>query len=332
MRAWVVSEPGGPSALELRTVPDPDPVAGSVLIDIKAFGLNRAEAVTRAGGSGDAVPFPRVIGIECVGEVLDGGGTNLVAGQRVAAAMGGMGRAYDGSYAERTLVPRSNVFPLDTGLGWATLSALPETFFTAWGCVRSARADRGDGEPPARVVMRPGASALGLAVAQIVVADGGEVIGVTRSEGKRATLLERGMTDVLVGSGPVADIVRERWPDGATAVIDTVASDDSLADDEAMLASGGRICIAGSLAESYGTAAVGTVADVVRRDHVGFYSSETLDTTADTPTLQATVDRVADGTYRAGIDRVIGFDDLVGAHEEMEANAFAGKVVVDLSG
>ncbi len=104
MRAWVIDSPGGPEVLRLRQVPDPEPVEGSVRIDVEAFGLNRAEAVTRAGGSDEAVRFPRVIGVECVGRVAEAPGTDLVAGQTVAAAMGGMGRAYDGSYAEH--VPR----------------------------------------------------------------------------------------------------------------------------------------------------------------------------------------------------------------------------------
>ncbi len=338
MRAWVVHEAGGPDALDLTEVPDPEPRDGWVSIDIRAFGLNRAEAVTRAGGSGDAVPFPRIIGIECVGVVTDGGGTDLVAGQRVAAAMGGMGRSHDGSYAEKTLLPRSNVFPIETDLDWATFGAIPETFLTAWGCIRVAGgmtgAERQAGERPdaARILMRPGASALGLAVAQIVTNAGGEVVGVTRSEHKRPALLDGGFTDVLVTSEPVADEVRRRWPDGATGAIDTVASDDSLADDRAALAAGGRICLAGSLAESYGTAAVGSVPGAFQRDDVDFFSSETLDAAIETPILQTIVDRVGDGTYAAGIDRVIPFDELVEAHEGMEANAFAGKVVVDLSG
>lgn len=80
MRAYVAASAGGPDVLELREVPDPAPRHGWVVIDIRAFGLNRAEAVSRAGGSGDAVALPRVIGIERVGTVADGGGTDLKPG------------------------------------------------------------------------------------------------------------------------------------------------------------------------------------------------------------------------------------------------------------
>ena len=199
MRAYVVHQPGGPEALELEEVSDPVPRAGWVLIDVRAIGLNRAEAILRSGGFGDSVNFPRITGIECVGIVAHGGGTDLQPGETVAAVMGGMGIAFDGSYAEQVLMPRSNVFPLTTDLGWAELAAIPETFLTAFGCLEMVEAF----DVPARVLMRPGPSALGLAVAQIVTELGGEVVGVTPSASKRKALLAGGMTHVLVADGPL---------------------------------------------------------------------------------------------------------------------------------
>ena len=73
MRAWQIKSYGGPEVFELNEIPDPQPKEGWVLIDIKAFGLNRSELYTRQGHSGDAVTLPRVLGIECVGVVVDGG-------------------------------------------------------------------------------------------------------------------------------------------------------------------------------------------------------------------------------------------------------------------
>ncbi len=351
MRAYVVHEAGGPEALVAEDRPEPTPRPGWVTIAVEAFGLNRAEAITRAGGSGDAVPFPRIIGIEAVGEVVDGGGTDLTPGTTVAAAMGGLGRSHDGSYAEVTQARREFVFPFTRPVGpdgeplpWATVGAVPETFFTALGCLRTAGVLDGDrpdtivaADPatPPRVVMRPGASALGLAVAQIVADLGGETIGVTRSERKADVLRSRGMTDVIVTPpGEPAEIaprILERWADGATAVVDTIASDESMTDDLALLAEGGRITIAGSLADSYATGSVGSVADLMGRPDIAFYASEDIHTDVETALLDEVLARVAAGRYAAGIDTVIGFDDLVEAHRAMEANAHAGKVVVDLS-
>lgn len=351
MRAYVVHEAGGPDALIAEDRPEPTPRPGWVTIAVKAFGLNRAEAVTRAGGSGDAVPFPRVIGIEAVGEVVDGGGTDLATGTTVAAAMGGLGRQHDGSYAEVTQARREFVFPFErpdgpdgSPLPWATIGALPETFFTAIGSLRVAgvldpsRPDAivaADPTTPPRVVMRPGASALGLAVAQVVADLGGETIGVTRSEAKADVLRSRGMSDVVVTPRgtpvEIAPTIRERWPAGATAVVDTVASDRSLADDLDMLADGGRITIAGSLAASYDTDRADRVGELMARPDVAFYASEDIHTDIETAVLREVLAGVATGRFAPGIDAVIGFDELVDAHRSMEANAYAGKVVVDLS-
>ena len=77
------------------------------------------------GGSGPLVPFPRVIGIECVGEILECPGGELPVGQKVCAAMGEMGRQYDGSYAEMTVVPLTNIFPVETDLPWDEFAAGP---------------------------------------------------------------------------------------------------------------------------------------------------------------------------------------------------------------
>ncbi|MEO0492340.1 MAG: zinc-binding dehydrogenase [Actinomycetota bacterium] len=347
MRAHVVHEAGGPNALVAQELPEPEPREGWVTIAVKAFGLNRAEAITRAGGSGDAVPFPRVIGIEAVGVVVDGGGTDLEPGTPVATAMGGLGRQHDGSYAEMTQAKRSFVFSITipsradgTPLSWAEVGAIPETYLTALGCLRTAgvldperpsEIVAANSAVPPRVVMRPGASALGLAVAQIVAGLGGETIGVTRSPAKADLLRERGMTDVIISGGDIADVIRERWPDGATAVVDTIASTASMHDDLAMLTDGGRITIAGSLADSYETGEVDGVGALMERVDIAFYASESIDTEVETPLLQAVLDGVAAGRFATGIDTVIGFDDLIAAHEGMEANRYAGKVVVDLT-
>ena len=99
---------GGPEVLKLETRPIPTPARGQVLIQVKAFGLNRSELFTRQGHS-PGVPFPRVLGIEAVGLVESAPGNEFEKGTAVATAMGGMGRQYDGGYAEYTCVPATQV-------------------------------------------------------------------------------------------------------------------------------------------------------------------------------------------------------------------------------
>jgi len=131
MKAVVIRAAGGPDVLKIESLPIPTPQNGEVLIRVKAFGLNRSELFTRQGHSPN-VKFPRVLGIEAVGIVESAPGTKFHKGDIVATAMGGMGRQFDGGYAEFTCVPARQVQVLQTELPWETLGAIPEMLQTAW--------------------------------------------------------------------------------------------------------------------------------------------------------------------------------------------------------
>lgn len=131
MKAAVVYAPGDSSVFKVEQQPIPSPKPGWVLIRVKAFGLNRSELFTRQGHSGNAVSFPRILGIEAAGVVADCPGNEFGKGDIVATAMGGMGRQFDGGYAEFTCVPVRNVQVLKTELTWELLGAVPEMLQTA---------------------------------------------------------------------------------------------------------------------------------------------------------------------------------------------------------
>jgi NADPH:quinone reductase len=125
MRAIVLDAPGPADALTIRTIPVPTPQPGWVLIRVKAFGLNRSELHTRLGLA-SGVTFPRVLGIEATGIAAEAPGREFEVGQQVVAMMGGMGRTYDGGYAEYTCVPASQVIAFRSDLDWSVLGAVPE--------------------------------------------------------------------------------------------------------------------------------------------------------------------------------------------------------------
>ena len=114
MRAIVLEHAGPPEVLEIRSIPRPEPHPGWVLIQVKAFGLNRSELFTRQGYS-PGVIFPRVLGIECVGVVQAAPGTSLQVGQTVAAVMGAQAlqQLVDGVAAGRYQLSLDKVFPFE---------------------------------------------------------------------------------------------------------------------------------------------------------------------------------------------------------------------------
>ena len=113
MRAIVLTEPVDADQLTVSEVPVPEERPGWVRIRIKAFGVNELEVTSRKGESSPDFTFPRILGIEGVG-IIDAApaGSGLRPGQKVATMMGGMGRAFDGSYADYTLVPGRPGHPL----------------------------------------------------------------------------------------------------------------------------------------------------------------------------------------------------------------------------
>ncbi|WP_426172799.1 alcohol dehydrogenase catalytic domain-containing protein [Massilia sp. TWR1-2-2] len=145
MKAAVLHASGGPEALTIEDRPVPVPQPGELLIRVAAFGLNRSELLTRQGHSPN-IRFPRILGIEAVGTVAAAPGGALARGQKVATVMGGMGRVFDGSYAQYTCVPAHQVRSVRTDLPWEKLGALPEMLQTAWGALlRGLRLQRGSG-------------------------------------------------------------------------------------------------------------------------------------------------------------------------------------------
>src|SRR2546421_7251120 len=207
MRAIVLDAPGPPSALTIRQLPVPTPAAGWVLIEVKAFGLNRSELHTRQGLA-SGVSFPRVLGIEAAGVVAQCPGGEFPVGQQVVTMMGGMGRTFDGGYAEYTCVPARQVIPFASSLAWSTLGAVPEMLQTAYGSLTVGL----DAQAGQSILIRGGTSSVGMAAAVLAKQQNMTVLSTTRSANKTAALTEIGADHLLIDAGNVARPGRDILP------------------------------------------------------------------------------------------------------------------------
>src|SRR5215467_11538841 len=213
MRAIILNQSGGYDSLVIENLPDPEPKAGEVLIEVKAFGINHAETHMRKGEWAEAA---KVSGIECVGLVKACPGGEFNAGQKVAAFMGGMGRTINGSYAEYTSVPVSNVVAIESELSWAELAAIPESYATAWTCLhRNLELKSGQ-----TLVLRGATSALGQAALNIAAHAGVHVIATTRNPDRIPKLMGLGAQKVELERPDLSRHIEKR----ADAVLDLVGN------------------------------------------------------------------------------------------------------------
>jgi NADPH:quinone reductase-like Zn-dependent oxidoreductase len=219
MRAVVLDAPGPPEALQIRELAIPEPQPGRVLIEVKAFGLNRSELHTRLGLA-EGVTFPRVLGIEAVGIVVDAPGGEFEPGQQVAALMGGMGRAYDGGYAQYTCVPATQVVPFSSSLEWAVLGAVPEMLQTAYGSLTVGL----DATPGQSLLIRGGTSSVGMATAILAKDRGLTVLSTTRRADRVAALSAIGVDHPIVDDGAIASTVRRVIPGGVDVALELVGT------------------------------------------------------------------------------------------------------------
>lgn len=322
MKAIVVEQGGSPDVLHIRQTPRPEPDTGWVLVRIRAFGLNRSEMFTRQGLSPD-VKFPRILGIEAVGEVERDPSGRYQAGQKVAAVMGGMGRQYDGGYAEYAILPLERLMPLQTTLSWEILGAIPEMFLTVWSSLTESL----DIQAGQSLLVRGGTSSIGLTSVSIAKNAGLTVLATTRSVQKQQALHEVGADHILLDNGKIAEQVRAIFPKGVDRVQELVGT-QTLLDSLQATAPKGIVCMTGMLGNAWSLLNFEPMMAIPSSVKLTTYQSEMLDISTAGSALQEYVTGVERGTYTVRIGRVFTFDEIVEAHRYMEANAATGKLVV----
>src|SRR5260221_9187926 len=321
MRAIVIEKFGGPDSLVYKDLPEPEPLTGHVVIEVKAFGINHAEMHMRRGEWAEAA---EVSGIECVGIVKSSPGGEFPVGAKVAALMGGLGRTINGSYPEYTRAPVSNVALIESDLPWAELAAIPETYATAWTCLfRNLEIQKGQ-----LFLIRGATSSFGLAAVSMAVNAGARVIATTRSKERFAKLEAIGVERCEIeGPNMLARLPETKKLD---AVLDLVGN-SIIVDSLNLLRRGGRACLAGWLGGLDPIHDFNPLLQMASGVYLTFFGSFVFGTPgfplSDVP-LQAIGADIAAGRLDIKPVRVFRFDEIHEAHRVMEANEARGKMVV----
>ena len=319
MKAVVLEKTCKAEEMIIKDMPIPEVKPGWVLVKVKAFGINRSEVILRSyEADAPYIKLPRVPGIECVGEIVDPFDSNFKTGERVVALMGGMGRSFDGSYAEYALLPVSHVFSANTELDWTEMAAIPETFFTAYGslydCLQIQSADI--------VLIHAATSALGFAGIQLAKSIGCTVIGTTRKEERLEFLKEIGADFAMLDDGTLSKQVMKAFPSGITKILELVG-EASIEETSKLLKKHGIICSTGQLG---GSSMQGF--DVIKSIPNGVYLSSFYSNYPTQEIIDEIFNHIKQYNLKPHISKVFTLDEIAKAHILMEENKANGKIVI----
>ena len=314
MKAVKIYQAGGPEQLIYQDVPMPDIKDGWSLVKIKGFGINHSEIFTREGKS-PSVHFPRILGIECVGEVAQSSTPALVVGQKVVSIMGEMGRAFDGSYAEYVLLPNEQIYPVHTDLDWTTLAAIPETYYTAFGSLQQLRI-----APQDRVLVRSAGSGVGVAFAQLLKAQFPHIVlhGSTRNPAKATRLQAVGFDEVITEAD--GKLQTDQRYDKILELVGPATLRDSFSH----INEHGIVCNTGQLGNIWCVNDFDPIIELKNNSYLtAFYSGNVSQAK-----LDAMFDYIRQLNVKILIERVFTLEQVPEAHRFLQSADGFGKVVV----
>jgi len=176
MRAVEITQAGGPEVLQVAERARPTPGHGQVVIKVAYAGVNRPDALQRAGLYAPPPTASDLPGLEASGEVVSVGEgvAGLSVGDLVCALLPG------GGYAEYVATPAAHCLPLPESMGLKEAACLPETFFTVWSNVFM----RGGLKAGERILVHGGSSGIGTTAIQLARAFGARVFATAGSDDK----------------------------------------------------------------------------------------------------------------------------------------------------
>ena len=320
MKAIEIAQAGGPEVLTLADVPTPEPAHGQVRIKVAYAGVNRPDALQRAGlynPPKGASPLP---GLEASGTIsaVGAGVTDWVIGDQVCALLPG------GGYAQEVVAPAAHCLPIPNGLSLKQAACLPETFFTVWSNVFM----RGGLKAGERFLVHGGSSGIGTTAIQLASAFGARVFTTAGADEKCTACLALG-AEIAVNYRNEDFVEMMKAHGGAHLILDMVGGDylprnvRALADDGRLVQIAflqgpkvelnfaqmmmRRLTITGSTLRPQSDLAKAEIAQQLRR-HVW-------------PLLEA-------GKVTPVMDQEFLLGDAAAAHSRMESSAHIGKIVL----
>lgn len=320
MRVIEISRPGGPEVLTPATRPIPEPKAGEVLLRVAYAGVNRPDALQRAGAYDPPPGASDLPGLEAAGEIaaIGPGVSDWSVGDRVCALLPG------GGYAEHVVTPAAHCLPVPKGLDLKQAACLPETFFTVWTNVFLRGGLRG-GE---RFLVHGGSSGIGTTAIQLARAFGARVFTTAGSDAKCEACLALGAERAI--NHRTDDFVEVlRAAGGADLILDMVGG-DYLPRNVAALANDGRLV---QIAFLQGPQVELNFAEVMMRRLT--ITGSTL--RPQSPLAKARIARdlrarvwplIEAGQVAPIMDSEFPLDEAAAAHARLETSGHIGKIVL----
>lgn len=326
MKAVLLERTCKAGELKVSEVPIPEVKPDWVLVKVIGFGINRAEIVLRDyEADEDYIDLPVIPGIECVGEVIDPSNTQFMKGDKIVALMGGMGRTFDGGYAEYALLPSKNVFKIDeeifNHLSIEEVIAIPETYFTAYGSIEGLQLKKDD-----KFLVRGATSACGLTAMQLAGAIGAVIIATSRDESRFQLLENHGADYTIVDDGKIESKIKEICSDGVNKVLELIGP-ETLDDSMRCLKEGGICCNTGILGGVEYVSEFDPIKTIPNNRYLtSFFSNY--------PT-QEVMDNlfkfIIDNDIKPKISKIFtDLNDIGQAHDLMESNNAQGKIIFRL--
>jgi NADPH2:quinone reductase len=324
MRAVEISRFGGPEVLAPTEREVPAPRHGELLVRIAWAGVNRPDALQRAGSYAPPAGASDLPGLEAAGHVAakGPGAVGWEIGDTVTALLPG------GGYAEYAVTPAAHALPVPAGLGLREAACLPETFFTVWSNVFQ----RGGLAAGERVLIHGGTSGIGTTAIQLARHFGARVFATAGSDKKCAACVELGAERAInYRDEDFVGVLRAEG--GADLILDMVGG-EYIARNIRALADDGRLV---QIAFLGGADVAFIMAEVmVRRLTV---TGSTLRPQSDgakariAEALRADVwPLLAAGRIAPVMDRAFALADAAEAHRRMEASAHIGKIALEVAG